>query len=71
MCINHLVIQVYLVTLTTYPAASMFTQQPCVTRILRTGETEWVGSVFTSGLRFRLRSDSSGSSGGSSCQLAR
>lgn len=55
--------------LTTYPIASC--PQSCVTRILRTGETEWVGSVFTSGLRFRLRSESSSSSGGSGCQLAR
>lgn len=45
--------------------------QPCVTRSLRTGEAEWVGFVFTSGLQFRLRSHASGSSGGSGGQLAR
>lgn len=32
---------------------------------------KWVGSVFTSGLWFRLRSESSSSSGGLGCQLTR
>lgn len=50
---------------TTRSALFTFVLQPCVlTRF--THRAEWVGSVFTSGLRFRLRSYSSRSSSSSS-----